>query len=95
MISLKDLIDDKTPYSTTRWAFVVILRFAIIMIILAYVTFITFRILGIDTDGLVSGVSSMLGIVVGLATTAKALQGFETKRDHKQELELEKEQDDI
>ena len=74
----KDLIDDKTSYSTTRWAFVVAMRFAIIMISLSFIAFVTFKIVGIETEGLFSGVSTVLGIVVGLATTAKALQGFET-----------------
>ena len=77
MISTKDLADDKTSYSTTRWAFVVAMKFAIAMAFLSLVAFIVFRVLGIDTDGLFSGVSTVLGIVVGLATTAKALQGFE------------------
>lgn len=81
MINIKDLIDDKTTYSTTRWAFVVAMRFAIIMSILSFVTFVVFRVLKIDTEGLFSGVSTVLGIVVGLATTAKALQGFENGKE--------------
>lgn len=82
MIDTKDLIDGKTSYSTTRWVFVVAMRFAIIMTLLSFITFVVFRILKIDTEGLFSGVSTVLGIVVGLATTAKALQGFEKNSDN-------------
>ena len=85
MINTKDLIDNNTSYSTTRWAFVVAMRFAIIMSILSFAAFITFRVLKIDTEGLFSGVSTVLGIVVGLATTAKALQGFENKPNEQQD----------
>lgn len=83
MVSTKDLIDTKSSYSTTRWAFVVAMKFAIMMSIAAIVCFIVFKIFKIDTDGLFSGVTALLGVVVGLTTTAKALQGFETRQEHK------------
>lgn len=85
MINTKDLIDNNTSYSTTRWAFVAAMKFAIIMSALSFAAFIAFRLLKIDTDGLFSGVSTVLGIVVGLATTAKALQGFENKTNEQQQ----------
>ena len=81
-MKIKDLIDNKTCYSTTRWAFVVAMIFAIIIISLSFVAFVAFKIVGIETDGLFSGVSTVLGIVVGLATAAKALQGFETTNNN-------------
>ena len=79
MIKTENLIDDKTSYSTTRWAFVVAMKFAIGIAVASFVAFIVFRILKIDTEGLFSGVATVSGVVVGLATTAKALQGFEVK----------------
>lgn len=83
MLKIKDLIDNKSSYSTTRWAFVVAMIFAVIMAVVSFATFVVFRVLGIDTEGLFSGVSTVVGLVVGLATTAKCLQGFESRGNDK------------
>ena len=62
MISIREISDDKSSISSTRWAFASIVKFDI----------------GKPFDSnLISGVALLLGILTGILTTSKILQGFE------------------
>jgi len=80
MIFLKELIDNNTPYSTTRWAFIVCVRAGIVLAFLTLIMAIVLLILGKSVDGLLGGSVALIGVILGIPTTAKALQGFETNR---------------
>lgn len=95
MITTKDLISDNTPYSTTRWAFVVCIRSGIFLAIGSLITTIVLSILGKNTDGLIGGAVALIGVIMGVPTTAKALQGFETKHDEIRTEEYDNEKEDI
>ena len=81
MINIKDLIDNKTSYSTTRWAFVVCVRTVVIIAFITIITWIILSILGKPTEGLFGGSATLCGVIIGIVSTTKALQGFETKHD--------------
>lgn len=81
MINIKDLIDNKTSYSTTRWAFVVCVRTVVIIAFITIITWIILSILGKPTEGLFGGSATLCGVIIGIISTTKALQGFESKKD--------------
>ncbi len=82
-LTTKDLADDNTPYSTTRWSFVTCTKVAIFLAIASVAAFVTMKILNIDIDeDFLTAVGVLIGIVLGIPTVAKSLQGFE-KRDNK------------
>lgn len=95
MIKIDELINSNTPYSTTRWAFVVCVKAAIVLAIATLISYVVLTVLGKDCNGLLGGSSILIGVIVGIPTGAKALQGFENKstdeiNDKKEIIEPEK-----
>lgn len=84
MISLREIADNKSDISSTRWAFGLIIMFDIVIITLSIAAFLVAHFIGMPLDGSFFGyVATLLGVVTTLVTTGKALQGFETKHDDK------------
>ena len=84
MISIRELVDDKSSISSTRWAFVVTILFDIIVISITIIAYIIAHFIGKPFDSnLISGVAILLGVLTGIVTTSKSLQGFETKGNDK------------
>ena len=82
MISIRDIADDNTSISSTRWAFATVIKFDIVIISITILAYIVAHFVGKPFDsGLVSGVAILLGILTGLTTTSKALQGWEPEKD--------------
>lgn len=80
-MNLRELVDDKTSYSTTRWAFVVCTRVAIALAFLVIGAVIAGTIFNKPMpDGLLGGAAAIIGVLAGIPTVAKTAQGFETKR---------------
>jgi len=78
-ISLREIADDNSSISSTRWAFASVVKFDIIVILMILVSYIVAHFLGKDfSNDLISGAAVLLGILTGIVTTSKALQGFET-----------------
>lgn len=78
MISIREIADDNTSISSTRWAFATVIKFDIVVISITILAFIVGHFVGKPFDsGLVSGVAILLGILTGLTTTAKSLQNLE------------------
>ena len=85
MITFRDLVDDNTSISSTRWAFVSVIIFDIIVISITILAFIIGHFVGMPFDsGLVSGVAILLGLLTTLVTTSKSLQGWEPQKDKKE-----------
>ena len=85
MISIKELADDKSSLSSTRWAFVTTIIFDIIIISISVISYIIAHFIGKPFDSnLISGVAVLLGVLTGIVTTSKSLQGFETKTNDKE-----------
>ena len=84
MISLREVADNNSNISSTRWAFGIIIVFDIVIITLSIAAFLVAHFIGMPLDGSFFGyVATLLGVVTTLVTTGKALQGFETKNDDK------------
>lgn len=82
MITIREIADDKTTISSTRWAFAVVIIFDIIVISAVITASLISHFLGKPLDNSFYGsVSLLLGIPTGLATGAKALQGWEPNKD--------------
>lgn len=88
-ITLREIADDKTTISSTRWAFasVVKLDIAVIVVVLL-AALVAHFVPGVqDFDSSFFGsVAALLGVVTTLVTTGKALQGFEPKKDKPHEI---------
>ena len=87
-ISLREISDDRTSISSTRWAFTSVIQFDIIVIFLIVVSGLLSHFIPTidDLSGSFYGsVTALLGVLTGLVSTTKAMQGFETKKDKDEE----------
>lgn len=85
MIKTKDLIDDETSISSTRWAFVTIIKFDIFMIVTSIFVFCLFHLLNKPLDtSFFYAIGTLLGVLTTLVVAPKALQGFEPKIEEKE-----------
>ena len=87
-ISLREISDDRTSISSTRWAFASVIKFDIIVIFLMVVSGLLSHFIPTidDLSGSFYGsVTALLGVLTGLVSTTKAMQGFETKKDKNEE----------
>ncbi len=84
MISIREIADDKTSISSTRWAFASVIKFDIAIVTLSIVAYLVGHFIGKPIEGSFFGyVATLLGTLTGIVTTSKALQGFETKKNDK------------
>ena len=80
MVSLREIADNNTSISSTRWAFAKVINFDIIIIAIAIVAFVICHLTGRPmNDSFFYAVGTLLGILTTLVATPKALQGFEPK----------------
>lgn len=88
-ISIREIADDRTTISSTRWAFASIVKFDIFIIFIVIMVGLVAHFLGKDlgTD-FYGSVAMLLGILTGFVSTTKALQGFENKKDKKPEPDI-------
>jgi hypothetical protein len=96
-ISLREISDDRTSISSTRWAFASVIKFDIIVIFLMVVSGLLSHFIPTidDLSGSFYGsVTALLGVLTGLVSTTKAMQGFETKKD-KNEESIENDNDNV
>ena len=80
MVSIREIADDNSSISSTRWAFAAVIKFDIFIIFILIITGLVSHFIGKPLDNSFYGsVTMLLGVLTGLATTTKALQGFEPK----------------
>ena len=78
MLSIREIADDKSSISSTRWAFASVIRFDIFVIFLTFVVFVVGHFLGKPLDiSIFGGIATLLGVPTGFIATSKVLQGFE------------------
>ena len=97
-ISLREISDDRTSISSTRWAFASVIKFDIIVIFLMVVSGLLSHFIPTidDLSGSFYGsVTALLGVLTGLVSTTKAMQGFETKKDKDEESIDNNDNDDV
>lgn len=86
MISIREIADDNSSISSTRWAFASIVKVDIFCVILIIVSGIIGHFIGKPLDSSFYGSSAtLLGILTTIIATSKSLQGFEPKKDKKDE----------
>lgn len=80
MISIRDLADDNTTISSTRWAFATVILFDIVVIALSLIIFVISHFAGKPIDlAFFDKEVILLGVLTALVATTKGLQGFEPK----------------
>lgn len=89
MISIRDLADDNTTISSTRWAFATVILFDIVVIALSLIIFVISHFIGKPIDlAFFDKEAILLGVLTALVATTKGLMGFEPhnydKKDEKQ-----------
>lgn len=81
MISTREIADDNTTISSTRWAFATIIKFDIVVIFITVIAFIVGHFVKMPFDVAVfGGIATVLGVLTAVITASKALQGFEPKQ---------------
>lgn len=81
MVTIRDIADNNTSISSTRWAFASIVKFDITVIALTIIVYIVGHFIGKPFDNdLINGVALLLGVLTTIITTSKTLQGFEPKK---------------
>ena len=79
-ISTRELADDKTTISSTRWAFATVVKVDIAIIIIVLLAALVAHFFpGIEDfdNSFFGSVAGLLGVITTLVTTGKVLQGFE------------------
>lgn len=93
MITIREIADDNTTVSSTRWAFALSIYFDALIIFLTIASgLICHFVPGLeDLDSSFYGsVAMLLGVLTGVTGTAKALQGFEPHSKSDEEVLAEK-----
>lgn len=77
-ITIREIADDKTTISSTRWAFALTVKFDAAVIFATLAAGLVGHFIGKPLDGSFYGsVALLLGVLTTVTGTAKALQGFE------------------
>ncbi len=96
-ISIREIADDKTTISSTRWAFATVVKVDIAIIIIVLLAALVAHFFpGIDDfdNSFFGSVAMLLGVITTLVTTGKVLQGFEPHNEVvKPEVEKEPEKE--
>ena len=82
MISIREISDDNSSISSTRWAFATVITFDMVVIVVSVIAFCLFHFLKRPLDNsFFYAVATLLGVLTTLVVTPKALQGFEPNKD--------------
>lgn len=82
--TIRDLADDNTTLSSTRWAFATVILFDIVVIALSLLIFVVSHFVGMPIElAFFDKEVVLLGVLTAMVATTKGLQGFEPK-DRKQ-----------
>lgn len=82
MITLREIADDKTTISSTRWGWALTLCVDVIVVCVVISAGLVGHFIGKPLPGDFYGsVTLLLGMLTGITGTTKALQGFETFKD--------------
>jgi len=81
MIHMKEIVDDNSTISSTRWAFASVIRADIALISIVVIAGLVGHFIGKELESsFYSGVAMLLGIPTGIIATSKSLQGFEPRK---------------
>lgn len=98
LISIREIADDDTTISSTRWAFASIVKADLYIAVITILSGIVGHFLGKPiSNEFYASVALLLGVITGIIGGNKALQGFETKNNDKHSIantEPKKEEDE-
>ena len=78
MITLKDIADDQTTISSTRWGWALTLIVDVVVICIVVTAGLVGHFINVPIpDTFYKSVALLLGVLTGVSGTTKALQGFE------------------
>lgn len=82
MITLREIADNETHISSTRWAFAVIVLLDVVVIVITVLAALIGHFIKRPIDNSIfSGVATLLSVPTTLITVAKSLMGFETHKE--------------
>ena len=82
MITVREIADDNTSISSTRWAFAMVIKVDIYCIIGILVAGLVGHFIGKPLESsFYASAATLLGIITGIVATPKVLQGFEPNKD--------------
>lgn len=80
MLTTREIADNNSSISSTRWAFTTVIKFDIIAISFTVISYIVAHFLGKPFDSsFISGVALLLGVLTTIIGGSKIMQGFEPK----------------
>ena len=88
MITLKDIADDKTTISSTRWGWALTLIVDVIVICIVVTAGLVGHFINVPIpDTFYKSVALLLGVLTGITGTTKLAQGFEPHKNNIEEEE--------
>ena len=82
MISIREIADNETTISSTRWAFAAVIKFDIVAIAVSVLSIIVGHFIGKPFDDTtVKGIALLIGVLTTITGGSKIMQGFEPKEN--------------
>lgn len=79
----RELIDESSKLSSSRWSLVTCIEWAVILSIVSISTYVICAIIGKPLpEGFLGGCAIIIGLIVGIPTTGKAVQSFSEYNNH-------------
>lgn len=79
----RELIDESSKLSSSRWSLVTCIEWAVILSIISILAYIICAIIGKPLpEGFLGGCAIIIGLIVGIPTTGKAVQSFSEYNNH-------------
>ena len=80
MVKIREIADNNSSISSTRWAFAAVVKFDIIAIADSVISIIVGHFIGKPFDDTtVKGIALLIGVLTTITGGSKIMQGFEPK----------------
>jgi hypothetical protein len=95
MISIREIADNNSSISSTRWAFASIIKVDILCVFLIIVCGLIGHFINKPLEpSFYASCATLLGVLTTIITTSKSLQGFEPKKEKKELVKTDKVEED-
>lgn len=80
MITMKEIADNNSTISSTRWAFAAVIKFDIVAIAISILSIIVGHFINKPFDDTtIKGIALLIGVLTTIIGGSKIMQGFEPK----------------
>jgi hypothetical protein len=80
MVKIREIADNNSSISSTRWAFAAVVKFDIVAIAVSVISIIVGHFIGKPFDDTtVKGIALLIGVLTTITGGSKIMQGFEPK----------------